>query len=227
MARILLKPSVLWFALSLAVGLGTAAIASAEDDVAVAEHLARTRFFEGVPAEEARRIGDAGAARLGEMLSDQSEARHHPQIIEVLGMSGHPLAWPTLRREAADMPRGEVDRAVFRKRFALRVAMGHLARHDERALAELLEEADGRRSPPTWSCERHRGARLEALLRRSSVNALALSGRSEAQRALRRLRRNADDAEFERGVLSALAEFDRVERQRAAAGSRGRRGSSR
>jgi hypothetical protein len=203
-------------ALAPVAWVGPAAAAADAADLARAEHLARTRYHEGVPAAEARELSDAGVARLAQLLRDQSEARHHAQILEVLGMSGSPAAWPVLAAEAADPPRGEVGRHVLRRRVALRAALGHLARHDPRALALLLDEAAGSGAPPAWSCGRHRDAELAALLRRSSLHGLALSGRPEARRALLRLRRDGADPALAGEAAAALAELDRAERRRAA-----------
>jgi hypothetical protein len=159
--------------------------ARASADVAAAEMLARTTYYEGVPYGEARKLTDAGAARLIEMLDDPAEARHHAQIAEVLGMSGRTGAYEAIARAAAAVPTGEVDGATLRKRVALLAALGHLARSDDRALADLLAAARSDASTPAWSHGRLRGPRLSALLRRSALSGLALSGRAEAGEVLR------------------------------------------
>jgi hypothetical protein len=161
------------------------ALASA--DVADAEALARTIYHEGVPYAEAQQITDAGAARLIEMLDDPAEARHHAQIIELLGMSGRAGAYDAIARTAAAAPAGEVDTATYRTRVAVLLALGHLARSDDRALANLVAAATADDSAPAWSHHHLRGASLAALLRRSAATALALSGRPQAATVLRQL----------------------------------------
>jgi hypothetical protein len=50
-----------------------------------AETLVRATCFEGMPGEEARRIGSAGAARLAQILADSDESSIHGQIMLALG----------------------------------------------------------------------------------------------------------------------------------------------
>lgn len=165
--------------------------AAADGGAAFAVALARSEYHEGVPASAARELDDAGVARLAEMLGDSGQAKHHAQIVAILGMSGHPRAYDAIAGAAAETPEGEVGRAVLRKQVALRAALGRLARHDDRALAALLSAARAGEPTPAWSCGRQRGERLGALLRRSTLTGLALSGRPEARTLLRRLRRGA------------------------------------
>jgi hypothetical protein len=160
--------------------------AGASADIAAAEMLARTVYHEGVPYGEAKKLTDAGAARLIEMLDDPAEARHHAQIAEVLGMSGRAGAYEAIARAAATVPTGEVDGATLRKRVAVLAALGHLARSDDRALADLLATAGSDAPTPAWSHGRLHGPRLAALLQRSALSGLALSGRAQAGEALRR-----------------------------------------
>jgi hypothetical protein len=173
--------------------------AKASADVDAAEALARSIYFEGVPYAEARKLTDAGAARLAEMLDDPDEARHHAQIVELLGMSGRAGAYEAIARMAANTPTGEVDASTLRTRVALLVALGHLARSDDRALADLVAAAKGGGPAPAWSRGRLRGPRLAALLRRSALSGLALSGRAEAAAVLRQLLLDARSAPAEAG----------------------------
>jgi hypothetical protein len=161
----------LWIAL-LAIAIAASASADGAED---AEALARTLYYEGVPAGAARALDAQGIGRLGEMLADPAEAAHHGNIVSVLGLSGHPDAFGLLRAYASTAPSGEVDRATFRARSRLGEAMGRLAQDDPRALAWLL--ADARRAKtPTWSHRHHRGAHLRALLEEQTLTGLALSG---------------------------------------------------
>ena len=212
-------------AILIASPLAVSAGARASDDVEAAEALARTTYFEGVPYAEARKLTDAGAARLAEMLEDPAEARHHAQIAEVLGMSGRAGAYEAIARAAAARPAGEVDRATLRTRVAILAALGHLARSDDRALADLAAAAMGDGPAPAWRHGRLRGPRLAALLRRSALSGLALSGRTEAAEILQQLligaRGGAGDPDLVRQLEAALQLHGRVKRDGAEAVSRG------
>jgi len=204
-------------AVLIASPLALPGTAKASADIDAAEALARTIYHEGVPYAEARKLTDAGAARLAEMLDDPAEARHRAQILEVLGMSGRAGAYEAISRVAAAPPTGEVDGATLRARVAVRIALGHLARSDDRALADLAAAARGGGPAPTWSRGRLRGPRLAALLQRSALSGLALSGRSEAAAVLRQLLFDAESApagagrrELVRHLESALQLHGRV-----------------
>jgi hypothetical protein len=221
------------------IARGTAAILSAilfafladaraNADVGAAEVLARMTYHEGVPYGEARKLTDAGAARLIEMLDDPAEARHHAQIAEVLGMSGRAGAYEAIARAAAAVPTGEVDGATLRTRVAVLAALGHLARSDDRALADLFAAATADSSTPAWSRGRLRGPRLAVLLRRSAFSGLALSGRAQAGEFLRHLlidargaRGNAGAPDRVRHLEAALKLHGRVAREGAEAVFRG------
>lgn len=179
-----------WVRLFLVVGLALAgaALSSAadEDERARAEALVRLQYYEGVPYAEARALGAAGAERLAELLADPAEREHHPNAVVALGISGQPAAFPALRAFARRELHGEVSSAAYRARLALPIGMGHLARHDRRALDYLLAEVAAGDSPrePGWSYRHLRGPRLAALLRRTAVTGLAVSGLPEAEAAI-------------------------------------------
>jgi hypothetical protein len=179
--------------LGIALALALPSLGRAESDPATPEWLARTPFAEGVPYAEARALSDADVARLIEMLDDPDEARHRAQIIEVLGMSGGAGAYSAVSAAAAKQPTGEVDGATLRSRVAILVALGHLARSDDRALADL-ESAAAKGDAPEWSHRHLRDARLGGLLQRSAATALAISGRPRAESALVQLRADSGDS---------------------------------
>ncbi len=222
------RAAAILIALAIASPLAVPAGARASADVDAAEALARMTYHEGVPYGEARKLTDAGAARLAEMLDDPAEAHHHAQIAEVLGMSGRAGAYEAIARAAAAAPSGEVDRATLRARVAVLAALGHLARSDDRALANLLAAATLDGSTPAWSHGRLRGPRLTALLRRSALSGLALSGRAQAGATLRRLLIDARgaraanrDPELARHLEAALKLHGRVASEGAEAVLRG------
>jgi hypothetical protein len=214
--------------LGWALTLAAVTTAQANPSVEAAEALARNTFYEGVPAEDARALESAGIERLIEMLGDPDEAPHHAQILEVLGMTGRRGVYAAVSAAAAEEPTGEVDRDERRKRVAVLVALGHLARRDDRALADLqaAAQAESAATPsPRHAARRGAYARLGSLMRRSAVSALANSGRAEAHATLRRLAAKAsDDPEFERHLRSAIR---RLERERSRATGSGARSETR
>lgn len=155
------------------------------DDIRAAEQLVRSEPFEGIPADRARALSDAAVAALAAMLDDMDEARHHARILEVLGLRRGSIAFRAVLRYAAHEPLGEVDAAAYRAQVALRLAMGRLAGREDGALAYLLLHARPER--PAWSCGHLRGDRLGRLLDEMVWTGLGLSGRPEAEAALRGL----------------------------------------
>jgi len=211
-------------AAALAVVAGAVAIAAllaapapARAGAAAAEALARTHYHEGIPLDAARAIDAAGAARLAELLADPAEEALHAQVVELLGMSGRPEAYACVQHFAAGLPRRAVDHETFRKQVAVRIALGYLARSDDRALAELVAEASSRLPAPSDGSAPAQATRRAQGLRRAAVSGLGLSGRAQAASVLRRLagdlrrgRVPADDPELARHVASALAMHARV-----------------
>ena len=195
--------------------------------VAETETLVRARYFEGMPEEDAVRIGPDGAERLVEMLFDPEEAQSHAQILLALALCGSPDAMAAIldwsethagvatfhgvatldavasQNRHAPARAGEIDRDTFRAWQALPFALGHLARFDRRAVAHL--EALLNAEAPRWTFRHHRGARLRNLARRSAASSLALTGLPGARRALDRAGRDASDARFEAHLRNARA----------------------
>jgi hypothetical protein len=190
--------------------------------VAETEALVRASYFEGMPEEDAARIGPDGAERLIEMLFDPEEGRSHAQILLVLGLSGSPdamaaiLSWSSNFSGVATFrgvaPRtGEIDRDTFKAWQVLPFALGHLARFDRRAVVYL--ESLMNEEAPSWTFRHHRGARLRNLARRSAATSLGLTGLPEARRVLDRMGRDASDARFEEHLRNARAlHAERAER---------------
>jgi len=175
----------------VAPGQATAQALSVEETVS----LVRGVYYEGMPEEQAARIGPAGCVRLIEMLADPLERRSHAQVLLAIGICGPAGGFEAIR-DWAEAPReGEVDRATFRAWQALPYALGRLAHRDPRALARLeaqLSESE----PPSWTFRHHRGARLVSQSRRSAATCLARTGMPEAGAALDRARDDAPDRAF-------------------------------
>lgn len=168
------------------------------------EQLVQTQWFEGLPEDQAARIGPEGAARLMEMLADPAEGEHHANILVALGLCAQPGVFEAIAGWA-DRPRvGEIDRRTFRAWQALPYALGHLARHDPRAL-ERLESRLLTDPSPTWRFRHHRGARLARQSRRAAASALALTGLPAARQALDRAGTDVSDADLEAHLESMRA----------------------
>lgn len=198
-------------ALEAVLGVATVAAQRATSPVWLTveetESLVRRIDYEGMPRDEAERIGPAGAARLVEMLADPHERSHHARILLALGSSGAPGALEAMRAWVARTPaEGELDRASFRAWQMLPHALGRLAAHDPRAIDELVVRFDA--EPPAWSFRQFRAARLQQLERRATVSALGESGRPEAARALDALGSRALDPELADHLRVVRASMD-------------------
>lgn len=147
------------------------------------ETLVRRIDYEGMPEDEAARIGPAGAARLVEMLADPEERPHHARVLLALGSCGGPGALEAIRAWWAALPtRGELDRATFRAWQNLPFALGRLAHREPRAIEELASRFEA--GPPGWSFRHFRGERLRVLEQRALAAALAETRLPEAARVL-------------------------------------------
>lgn len=174
-------------------------------DVEETEALVRRVDYEGMPEDEAARIGVEGTARLIEMLADPAEAPHHARILLALGISGGAGAFEAIDAWVAQAPAGgEIDRAGFRAWQTLPFALGKLARRDPRALARVAAFVDA--VPPDWTFRHFTGARLRALEQRAAVLALAETGTPAALRVLEAVERNAVDPDLAEHVRSARAD---------------------
>lgn len=171
----------------MAFAVANAAAADPAADADAAERLVRQTYYEGLPYEAASAITDAGAARLAAMLADPAERAHAANIAVALGIAARPGAYEALARATESGSSGEVDRTEARLRTSLPIAMGHLARSDDRAYAWLVARVDDTRDDPGWSSGSRAGPRLAAQLRRRAIMGLALSGRSDADAILQRL----------------------------------------
>ncbi|MFO0690224.1 MAG: hypothetical protein U0900_16110 [Myxococcota bacterium] len=172
------------------------------------ETLVRRTDYEGMPEDEAARIGPAGAARLVEMLADPAERSAHARILLALGSCGAEGALDAIEGWAAALPAtGELDRATFRAWQNLPFALGRLARRQPRAVEALVRHFDG--EPPGWSFRHHRGDGLRRLEQRAVASALAETDRPEAAGALDALARRSHPPELADHLRAVQAEGER------------------
>jgi hypothetical protein len=174
-------------AIAVALGVSTGASADPAAEAQAAADLVRQTYFEGLPYEDARAITDAGADRLAAMLLDPAEQTHAPNIVLALGIAARPGAYEAIAGATERGSSGAVDRAEFQLRTAIPIAMGHLARSDDRAYTWLVARVDDTSDDPGWSSGSLAGPRLAAQLRRRAIAGLALSGRPDAGVILQRL----------------------------------------
>jgi len=184
-------------------GLAAAQTLSVEETLS----LIRSVHIEGIPENEASRVGPEGAAQLIKILQDPGEAATHANVLIVLGYCGQPGSFEAIEQWASIDRSGEIDRNTFRAWQALPYALGHAARFDHRALVAL--EAQFEKPAPRWTFRHHRGARLHRQSVRASATALAMTGLPEAARALDRVARWTTDADFDEH-LRAVRELHRT-----------------
>ena len=178
------RPALLLALLWVASTPTPAAHGEAADEIERAEALALARYHEGFPPEYGAEITEAGAARLAELLADPARAAHHATLIEALAASGAPGAYEALAGYAQRDLGESIDARQLRALRTLPVAMGRLARSDDRALEWLLEAA-GDSGPAPFASRVHSAEALGARLHRQALLGLGLSGRPEAAARLR------------------------------------------
>jgi hypothetical protein len=161
--------------------------ATPADEARAAEALVRRTYYEGLPVDAARAITPAGAERLAALLADPAERANAAKIALALGIAARPGAFEALERAADAGASGELDRAAYRLLDAVPIAMGWLARSDDRAFAWLVARAATRGADPGWSHGPFAGQRLADQQRRRAIAGLALSGRAEVPALLDRI----------------------------------------
>jgi len=202
MPRLLILRMLLPFVSAAALCLvGMTAAAISEEEAARAQALGLIVYHEGFPPEYADQITAAGATRLAELLADPAHTRYHATLIEALGLSGQPGAFEALADYAAAETGDAVGPGIFRAHKALPVAMGQLARDDDRALAWLLESVT-KPGPAEFRAGPQDRGRVGERLRQQALYGLGLSGRAEALPALRSAA--AGDARAARAARDAL-----------------------
>ncbi len=155
-------------------------------DARSAEDLVLAVYFEGLPQERARKLTAAGAQHLVELLRAGDHLPFHSNIVLALGISGHLRAFETLEWYGRDEP-GDVPSGVYRARVAVPVAMGHLARGDDRALAWLTSRVRAGTTLPRWQRAGAHSDGLADTMRAQVLNGLAVSGRNAAAEILNEL----------------------------------------
>lgn len=196
MGRIGLSYVVFWLAMPLFAG--------------AAESATRTfvtqLYFHGVPYIEARSLGAAAVPELVDMLDEPELAPFWTNIVTTLGFIGDPAAVAPML-DFARRQEGEISADVFRAALSVATALGHLAHDgDDEALQQLIAwTRDTEGSGIRLSYKHYSGAALDEVLGRMAVQALGISGRTEA---LERLHAMAGDramrADWEDNVSEAL-----------------------
>jgi hypothetical protein len=173
------------------------------DSTSAAVELVRPVYIDSFPVERARALDAEGVAALARLLRDSAEANAHCNAVTALGWSGRAEAAQALIEYASAAPSGETPRARYCAHTRVPLALGHLARGDDRALAWLLAEAARGAHDPGWRHGRQQGERLALWLDEQVRTGLALSGRVEAIPWLRDTPLKTLSALRAEGVLSA------------------------
>jgi hypothetical protein len=185
MERWACKRASLWVAsVTLCTFASIAAAEVRDSEASLADRIATSIYFEGVPFEEARDLSAADVARLIELLGDLEQTRNHPNIIVALGMSGSPEAFDAIADYALRGSSGEMDRLEYRAQRSIAFGMGHLARVDGRALAWLIRSSKQTHAAPQRSFRQMDSARIARMMRKGAITGLALSGQPAAERAI-------------------------------------------
>jgi hypothetical protein len=176
------------------------------DSTSAAVELVRPVYIDSFPVERARALDAEGVAALARLLRNPAEANAHCNAVTALGWSGRAEAAQALIEYAAAAPSGEIERARYCALTRVPLALGHLARGDDGALAWLLAEAARGAHDPGWRHGRQQGERLALWLDEQMRTGLALSGRAEAIPWLRDAPPKTPSALRAAGVLSARRE---------------------
>jgi hypothetical protein len=187
--------------------LAIPAAAIANLDAAEADAIVRARWFEGVPANRIESLTPDAVRRLGVLLADPNQRQTHAPALELLGRAGADGAYELVADYADRVPSGEVDRAIFRARLAIPLALGYLARRDDRALSRLIDAADAGAAPAPWRRARRVGVRSGVLRQKMAITGLALSGRPEAETTLRRMGAQVAPSRVARGRAGDFADL--------------------
>ena len=151
-----------------------------------ADALVRAQWFEGMPDELIAPLSAEAVQHLGAILDDPTDTAAHAPALELLGRAGGAGgagAYEEIVAFASRTPSGDVSAAVYRAQIAVPLALGYLARGDDRAIAPLLAAAADT-APRSWRYLRldERGVADER--RKMAITGLALSGRAAARRGL-------------------------------------------
>jgi len=144
---------------------------------------------------DASTVSDSDVTRRRRLLLDFDPGRpsgisstndEHAAALELLGRAGGDGAYELVAAYAAQAPSGSIDAPTYRARLAVPLALGWLARSDDRALSILIAATKGA-ADATWSYRHMDASRVADLLRRHAGSGLALSRRPEAVARLREM----------------------------------------
>jgi hypothetical protein len=176
-----------------------------------------TRYFHGLPYEEARAYGPAAIPVLAEMLRDESLAPYWENIVGTLGYIGDPGAVDVLTSFLSSL-NGELSIDKFRAALAVPLALGHLAASDKGALRLLTQFADQKpleRVALSFTFKRYQGSSLDEVLGRLAIQGLGFSGSPQALAFLKAKKRGIR-ADWEDNVMEAIEMNMRIRSKGAA-----------
>ncbi len=201
-----LLPSISWLVVVtwlLCGGASAAPFLDAEE----AERIVRAQWFEGVPEDRIGPLTLDAVRRLAALLDDPAEADAHAPALELLGRAGGPGAYESITAYASRPLTGAVNGADYRAQLAIPLALGYLARRDERALAALIEAAGPGAAASAWTHRHLDAARTGVLRQKMAITGLALSGRPEAHVALMSLATTVAPSQAARGSAGRFSDL--------------------
>lgn len=182
----------LWPLLGLVAAVGPVAAASpwTQTKDARVQRFLEERCKLGVPFAEARELGTAAVGELQRLLADPAEEARASRIVTVLGDIGDigdPSAVAALT-EYLDGREGSLSTGAFEATLLTLPALGMLARDEGDQALQVLERYVRAGSDPSTLRFRngpYQGTVLAEVLGRYAILGLGLSGRTEAESALR------------------------------------------
>lgn len=193
----------------LALGLGVFATSTS---AAGLREIVTTRYHHGLPYEHVTSQGAGSLPELLQMLDDRALLPYWGNIVTAIGYLGDPQAVEPLRHFVGSRS-GELPLEEFQALLDVPQSLGLIAARSDAALAMLQELAD-MKSPPgvplAFTHQRYRDEPLREALARLSIQALGLSGRSEAL-AFLEARRPAARLDWQDNYEEAIALNRRVQ----------------
>lgn len=170
------------------------------------DDLVLHRYNEGLPFEDAHRLGPGSLPRLAEILADTALKPYWATTTGAIGAVGGKRAFRILQAFVWKRFSGPVDRSTYEALTGAVSVLGFTCGPNDSRVVQLLEaHAD----PNRWSDVRwyHPGtsaSKMRAMLSKLSIYGLGFCGTREAHDALLRLKREPRNADRQQLIGRAL-----------------------
>jgi hypothetical protein len=169
------------------------AVAAATASAANLREIVLTQYHHGLPYTLVKSEGAGAQTQLAPMLDQRELLPYWSNIIVALGYVADPRSTETLRKFLGSRS-GELSLTEFQASLNVPQSLGLIAARDDAAL-QMLQQLVDLKSPAgvplAFSYQRYRDDTLREAIARLSIQALGLSGRSEALAFLESRRPNA------------------------------------